>query len=406
MVPPSTAPNGYDFPVNSRRTDQRNSPPRERHRYPQPTLLRSLLDRRLMGLADRGGASGFVGLAWGDYCRSWLMDQIGKSITVGEQIHGVVDSVMDIDAIPGLAAFASSRALQNPDFVITLVTPDGPMLIAIDAKFSIETAKPRQVSAEILTALLESPGTPVRPLVPAHGVERDGFFITPDYELTHLVLNGTTGILRASVRDEQVCLLDAPPDELFARPDLHALIDALAAIDSNQVDWGTDLVAALYYVRCAFACMGCRIDETKALLGRSTVRELDDPGFLSELVERGRQTSSAWQLVQRWDRDAEDVRAIRIRVHQAAEIGIPNRDLRTLVERESERLGQPTPSMNRIRRELTIWANQELEQRFGTVFHPIPDLGRFLIDLRRAVNELQPEVPAKVREIVAGIAPA
>jgi hypothetical protein len=62
--------------------------------------------------------------------------------------------------------------------------------------------------------------------------------------------------------------------------------------------------------------------------------------------------------------------------------------------------------MNRVRRELAIWANQELEQRFGTVFHPIPDLGRFLIDLRRAVNELQPEVPAKVREIVAGIAPA
>jgi hypothetical protein len=369
-------------------------------------LLRSLLDRRLMGLADRGGASGFVGLAWGDYCRAWLTDQVGKPISVGAQIHGVVESVVDIDAIPGLAAFASSRALQNPDFVITLVTPDGPMLVAVDAKFSIETAKPRQVSAEILTALLETPGTPVRPLVPAHGVERDGFFITPDYELTHLVLNGTTGILRASVRDEQVCLLDARPDQFFTGPDLHALIDGLAAVDGSQVDWERDLVAALYYARCAFACMGCRIDETKPLLGRSTVRELDDPGLLTELVERGRQSTSAWQLIQRWDRDAEDVRAIRIRVHQAADIGIPNRDLRAIVEVASERLGQTPPSMNRVRRELAIWTNRELEQRFGTVFHPIPDLGHFLVELRRAVSELQPGVPARVREIVAGIAPA
>jgi hypothetical protein len=358
-----------------------------------------------MGLADRGGASGFVGLAWGDYCRAWLTEQVGEPISVGEKIHGIVESVVDIDAIPGLAAFASSRALQNPDFVITLGTPDGPMLVAVDAKFSIETAKPRQVSAQILTALLETPGTPVRSHVPAHGAEQDGFFMTPDYELTHVVLNGTTGILRAAVRDDQVCLLEARPDQLFARSDLHALIDALAIVDSGRIDWANNLVAALYYARCAFACIGCRIDETKPLLGRSAVREMDDPGLLPELVERGRQSSSAWQLIQRWDRDAEDVRAIRIKVHQAAEIGIPNRDLRTLVELQSERMGQPPPSMNRVRRELAVWANRELEQRFGTVVHPVPDLGRFLIDLRRAVTELQPEVPAKVREIVAGIAP-
>jgi len=358
-----------------------------------------------MGLADRGGSSGHIGSAWGAYCRAWLTQQVGASVAVGSDIHGTVESVVDIDAIPGLPAFASSRALQNPDFVIALGTANGSILVAADAKFSIETAKPRQVSAEILAALLESPGTPVRPVVPEHGVERDGFFLTPDYELTHLVMNGTTGILRTAVSSDQVLLLDVEPARLFPQDHLRSLIDALATVDESSVNWASDLVAALYYGRCAFACIGCRIDETKPLLGRAEVREIDDPGLLQELRRRGQQSRSAWHLVQRWDQDAEEVRALRIKVHQAADIGIANRDLRFLVEREADRLGRPAPSMNRVRRELALWTNAELALRFGTVFHPVPDIARFLNDVRRAVAELQPLVPAHVSEIVARSSP-
>jgi hypothetical protein len=359
-----------------------------------------------MGLADRGGSSGYIGSAWGDYCRAWLTQQVGTSLAVGPDVDGTVESVVDIDAIPGLPAFASSRALQNPDFVIALGTSDGSILVAADAKFSIETAKPRQVSAEILTALLESPGTPVRAVVPEHGVERDGFFLTPDYELTQLVMNGTTGILRTAVSFDQVLLLDVEPALLFPEAHLRSLIDALALVDEAGVNWESDLVGALYYGRCAFACIGCRIDETKPLLGRTEVREIDDPGLLPELQKRGRVARSAWQLVQRWDQDAEEVRALRIKVHQAADIGIANRDLRSLVEREADRLGRPAPSMNRVRRELALWTNAELASQFGTVFYPVPDIARFLNDLRRAVAELQPRVPEQVAEVVARSAPA
>ena len=299
-----------------------------------------------------------------------------------------------------------AEPLQNPDFVIALGTSNGSILVAADAKFSIETAKPRQVSAGILTALLETPGTPVRPVVPEHGIERDGFFLTPDYELTHLVMNGTTGILRTAVSFDQVLLLDVEPAQLFPQSHLRQVIDALAAVDETSVTWSSDLVGAVYYGRCAFACIGCRIDETKPLLGRSDVRESDDPGLLPELQKRGRLSRSAWHLVQRWDRDAEDVRALRIRVHQAADIGIPNRELRNLVEREADRSGKPAPSMNRIRRELALWTNAELARRFGTVFYPVPDINRFLNDLRRAVSELEPRVPEQVAAIVARSMPA
>ena len=57
--------------------------------------------------------------------------------------------------------------------------------------------------------------------------------------------------------------------------------------------------------------------------------------------------------------------------------------------------------MNRVRRELALWTNAELARRFGTVFYPVPDIARFLYELRRAVTELQPMVPEQVAGIVA-----
>jgi hypothetical protein len=122
------------------------------------------------------------------------------------------------------------------------------------------------------------------------------------------------------------------------------------------------------------------------------------------LQRRGVKASSAWQLLQQWDRDAETVRTVRVTVHQAASIGIANRDLRTLVEREAERLGCPAPSMNRIRRELALWTDAELTRRFGVVQYPVPDLSRFLLEVRRAIGELQPQVPQQIRSIVNAIA--
>lgn len=353
-----------------------------------------------MGLADRGGASGFVGNAWGGICREWLTSLTGQRIDLGADIRGEVQDVVDIDAIPTLAAFASSRGLQNPDFLLSVRSDYGSLLVAADAKFSIETAKPRQVSAEILNSLLETPGSPVRAHVPTQGEQRDGFFVTPDYALTHLVMSGKMGILRSTVKSEQVYLLATAPDRIFQSPELRALMDALVAVDDAEIAWESDLVTALYYGRTAFACLGCRIDETKPLLGRSDVKELDDPGLLADVRHRGKRASSAWQLLQQWDRDAEEVRATRVAVRQAANIGLANRDLRSLVEAEAARLKRQPPSMNRVRRELAVWTDTELVRRFGVVYFPVTDLPGFLDAIRRAITELHRDVPQQIRAIV------
>ena len=60
-----------------------------------------------MGLADRGGASGTLEMPGETFCRAWLLGKIGQPITVGPDFVGIVESVIDIDAIPGLAGIPS-----------------------------------------------------------------------------------------------------------------------------------------------------------------------------------------------------------------------------------------------------------------------------------------------------------
>ena len=104
-----------------------------------------------MNLADRGGASGYIGDAWSEACTRSLVAKIGSPIAWGDDLVGTIASIIDVDAIPGIASFASARALQNPDYLLAVQTEDATVLVAADAKFSVETAKPRQVSAEIVS---------------------------------------------------------------------------------------------------------------------------------------------------------------------------------------------------------------------------------------------------------------
>jgi hypothetical protein len=234
----------------------------------------------------------------------------------------------------------------------------------------------------------------------------DGFFLGPDYELTHQVLGGTVGILRTSVQRSQVHLLTAPADTLLGDPHVRNLAMALANVDRARQETERALTSALYYVRCAFSCRGAWTDISKPLLGPRNGLFIDSSELLLQLELRAKEAFSAWTLVQQWDAEAEEVRSIRIAVHQAAEVGISNRDLRTLVEQTAARMGMDTvPSLNRVRRELAHWSTAELVERFGVVFFPVQDMSALLTGLRSAARELQADVPARVREIVSNMPP-
>jgi hypothetical protein len=254
---------------------------------------------------------------------------------------------------------------------------------------------------DIVAALIESENTPIAPVLPPFDHQLDGFFLSPDYELTTLVMRGRAGILRAAADSSDVVLLRPDVPALVDRSEVAEAMDVLARLDRTGVDWRQDLVAAVYYLRCAFACLGAHNDEIRPLLGQG------DPdlgaGDLPGAVE-GRRTGarSAWDLVLAWDRDAEAIRALRIQIHAAADIAVVNRDLRTMVETAARAngLAEP-PSLNRVRRSLSRWATDRLVAQFGPVTYPVADLARLLVDLRRAADGLRPEIPTQVQRIVA-----
>jgi hypothetical protein len=358
-----------------------------------------------MNLADRGGASGYIGDAWSEACTRFLVAKIGSPIAWGDDWVGTIASIIDVDAIPGIASFASARALQNPDYLLAVQTEDATVLVAADAKFSVETAKPRQVSAEIVSALVGSEGSPLTGIVPHFDAQVDGFFLSPNYPLTDLVLQGTAGILRAAVGRSDVVTIEPEPKRMFDRADLAEAMALLADLDDPSSDWQTDLIPSLYYARCAFAALGSRLDELKPLLGPMT-QTAPDPGFVRALRRRCASAASAWRLVLAWDRDAEIIRATRMRVHAAAELGLMNRDLRNQIEQVArEAKIAPPPSINRVRRALALWTQDALVSEFGELHYPITDLETLLLEISAAVDRLRPAIPARVEQIVRGSIP-
>jgi len=354
-----------------------------------------------MGLSDRGGASGHVGAAWGEISGAWLRSQIGQQFPIQDGTAAVITDVIDIDSIPGLAGFASSRGLQNPDFLIEVRTGNGRALTAADAKFSIETGKPKQVSADIVHALLDAEDSPVCERVELAELIVDGFFVSPDFDLTRQVLAGRIGIVRAVVPPDAVVMIPADPTRIFAEDLLADALTVLEGIDHRAGTWHSDLVAALYYGRCAFACLACHIDDSRPLLGPAQAEGSRLGHVVEEILRRREIASSAWALVTSWDDDAETVRATRIQVHQAAEPGIPNRDLREMVDREAARAGKAAPSLSRMRRDLTRWASGELVDRFGIIYYPVDDLNQLLNELRRHAQSLERQIPDRIKDIVA-----
>lgn len=354
-----------------------------------------------MALADRGGSSGYVGSCWGSACQDWLASHLGAEIQVNEEIAGTLVSVLDVDGIPGLASFASHRSLQNPDFMIGIARSDGEVLtVPVDAKFSVETAKPKQVSIEMATALIEESGSPVAARLETRGELCNGFFLSPDYELTHQVLAGSIGILRVAVKRHQVLLLPAPARSILGRDDVRDLALALAEIDRSRRESETSLLTALYYVRLAFSCSGAHGDVTRPLLGQVHSDESALVATLGALPDRARDAYSAWTVAQQWDFEAEEIRAIRIQVHQAADLPISNKDARSVVEATAKRAGIEPPSLNRVRRELARWSNTQMVARFGTIYEPVENLEGLIGDLRNYARDLAVEVPERIREIV------
>ncbi len=361
-----------------------------------------------MSFADRGLASNLVGDRWADLAANYAAAWADGSRTIrGESGDSLpVVRVDRLDAMPRIASLASRRGLQNPDLLLVGRFDGRSAVQAADAKFSIETARSKQVSPEVVAGLIG-----LREHLPELLPELDGsfhiepgIFLSPDYPLTHLMLEQDRrvrrGILRSTVRPHEVVLVPVDPKTFWDGVEGASVIAPLAEVDAISPAPEASLLSGLYYFRLARAVAGFWLDATKPLLLCNDTPRLDERALRSEAVSRAGNASSAIALIRAWDADVESIRNQRAAVEQVAGLPIPGRELRSMANRIAERAGAEPPSANQVRRRLGAWYRGELRDRVGPISPPVENLGSVLKLVAAAGRDVAPRVEAEFERIV------
>ena len=377
--------------------------------FPGGTLYSALYDRDLMRLSDRGGASGIIGSRWADICAHALHHTPGLIAPLQpETTELVIDHVIRLDDIPAIASQASRLKLQNPDFLLIHEDPEGQHMLAADAKFSIDTAKSRQVSADVVTSLIAM-GPAIGRLVPTlrpDATVRNGVFLSPDYSLTRRLLQTRRGLQRVTIADHEVCLIPVDAPGFLESLGHERLIGRLATRDNLPLDHLESLALTLFYLRVARALIGCWLDQTGPLLVY-----MDTPFVELEVVEENVDRDSlaaidAWRLVMRWNDMADQTRRQRAAIDHVTALPITGKDLRGRIDLAARAGGVEPPSTNRVRRLLGAWYRERYRERFGPLPPPVDDLDDLLSRLAVFGRTLRPALERKTDEVISDLVSA
>lgn len=354
-----------------------------------------------MAFADRGGASGLIGHRWADLSVEAARCLIGAD-RQGVRYHRVIR----LDDVPAIASTAAKRSLQNPDLLLVGERDGEAVIQAADAKFSVETARAKQVSPEVVESLLGlgpvidqlligiEPGSRIEP----------GFFISPDYPLTHAMLGGRHGILRTTVRLSDVCLVTVSGHEFFEPVEGSALMAPLAGVDRLGVDIEASLLAALYYFRLARAAVGCWIDSVKPLLFFNDLIAVDVDAIMLQVLDRAQHAPSGYRLIQAWNDDVEAIRAQRAEVDRVTGLPLMTRELKSLTLAAMKGLPGEPPSANQVRRRLGAWFRRQLRDELGPMQPPVDDLDAALRTAGEAAKRLAARVPDEAIRVIRELA--
>jgi hypothetical protein len=371
---------------------------------PGGTLVGALWHRDLMRLSDRGRASELVGDRWAELSAVALNAWIGteRPLAHGPNSESYrVERIARLDDIPAIAAAASRQQLQNPDFLVIGSGTAGSVAQPADAKFSVETAKSKQVSADVAGDLIGL-GPIITDHIPGLDVAVqvvDGFFLCPDFSLTHFMLHrrqGTRGSV--SVPNEQVSLVPVTANEFMQPVDGRDLALWLATRDGFPISPHESLAFFLYYFRLARACVGCWIDQTAPLLAYRDKPDVDLAAVHAFARELALGDKSAWQLVLEWDALAESVRRQRAAVDHAAALPMASYELKNRIEAVSKRAGIVAPSTSRVRRAVGSWFRSRLRDEFGEINPPVEQLPPLLRQLHAFAQGLRPALLVEIDE--------
>jgi len=356
-----------------------------------------------MQLSDRGGASNMVGDRWADLCAEALA---GQRLPEGDLLRGEngarADSSVRLDDIPDIARTASRHKLQNPDFLMLGDLAGHRVLWAADAKFSVDTARSKQVSGDVVRALLDL-GDTVRRLVPGLDPDlaiHDGVFLCPDYALTHRLLRDRRGPRRATVKHHEVRLIEVTSNQFLQPLGQAGLQSFLAGLDSLPIHPDRSLMLALYYFRLARAALGCWQDQTAPLLAYRDPLTVVEAAVEDEARALTTMKTSAWGLVLRWNDAADLVRRQRTAVDQVTSLPINGKQLRDQIVLASAAAGVAPPSGTRVRRAIGSWYRSRIREQFGPVHPPVGDFAGLLEELGQYSRSLQPEIAVITRRVI------
>lgn len=355
-----------------------------------------------MGLADLGGSSAAIGSSWSDIVSDHIDSLVGAEVGIpGDDSHHI-ERVIRLDALPHVAHAASKRSLQNPDFVLLGRRGDELTMQAADAKFSIETARSKQVSVEMLSALAEVGPAYTNLLGEWHdrGNIVPGLFFAPQSAMSAFVLSGGRGITRATVKPSEVILLESNADELTGNIPGGEARMRMAAIDGLQARAASELLVGLYYVRLSSAAGASWFDMNRPLFGPNLLGGPDFVAVDAEIAQRANGNRSAMDLVSRWAMDAEQVRADRSTLNQAAGLPLPNRELREWVIADATAAGVAAPSLNKVRKALQRWIQEEVLLEMGPIQPGEGSIDRQIGQIRSIVMRLAPHARTETGRIV------
>ncbi len=150
-----------------------------------------LTGRALWRVGDWGNASEHIGRRWEHVGAEMVRARLGRPLDSGRTDGFIPAAMVCLVEIPGIVAAIQSEGLTHADAILVGRGQDGPVCLPVDFKWSIETATPRQVDAEVLQTLLQSGVAGLQQAVEdalasaglaGQGPIRvlDGLFISPD----------------------------------------------------------------------------------------------------------------------------------------------------------------------------------------------------------------------------------
>jgi hypothetical protein len=339
---------------------------------PGGTLVSAVLDRRLMGWSDRGGASRIFGDVWSDHC--WRYIRNG-----GELFDDLADSasatVIRLDDNPNIAIQAGRHKLPNPDFLIVDRDPAGTIRVrAVDAKFAVDRLRRTQVSPESIQELLELPDSLAKTELESKFSLNEsasleylpGKFLGPSSLINDYFYDQITAGDDPKIPESELLLVTVPPVTLFKTIEEFSLMEEMRAIDRISAPGSTaNLVLDMYYLRLASAARWFANQESQPIL------TLDDPDPVpvAEVLELARARNdaevSAFGLIESWSRDIEQSIDRRKQVQDAARLPLRMSEIRTAIKQADPEVEKKTVRI--VRGKLEKQFMKRLVEETGTI---------------------------------------